>query len=322
MKKINLILIILILFLGGFVVFNQLSKDDSNQVDDAPLTTDDNYTQERQVGLSEPLPAEETKLTEVELFKHIKSKRYLENTYMALEYSKVNNKQLLDTLKTYTTDETTMKPEDAAKLIEIHEKTFLNRYLKVFVSTPDEELLELNNEMRRLFFQMKTGFDTLHAYGSVPLTSMTPEEAVKAVGEDAEGEVSSAVESGATGTSGEQGDGTTTNVDINNIPITQSTKPAEPVYDINVIIQGIKQLEEAEALVSSALKKLGIADIVIEQQWLRAGISESDLTQIMDKTNIVNPELSESDSFGTEEETTREDSLSEETLSEETFSED
>lgn len=296
MKKINIFLMILVLVLGGFILVKQFLPD-SPEVADVPPVVDEVTGEVREVGLSEPESAESTKISEVELHKHIKNKRYLENTYMALEYSNVNNKQMIDTLKAYSEDNTRMKPEDVADLIQIHEKTFLNRYLKVFVSSPDVEMLELNSEMRRIFYQMKVGFDDLHAYGAVPL----PQTGAPAEGQEgappAEGQTAPAA-----GAVGSAEPSTTSGT---NQPVSLKQEKREPVYEMNDILSGIQKLEEANAYVAEALKLLGLADIEIEKQWLKAGISESDLNEIMDKTNIVNPDLSEVEAFGTEEETNR-----------------
>lgn len=296
MKKINIFLMILVLVLGGFILVKQFLPE-TPEVADVPPVVDEGTGEVREVGLTEPESAESSKISEVELHKHIKNKRYLENTFMALEYSGVNNKQMIDTLKAYSEDNTRMKPEDVAELIQIHEKTFLNRYLKVFVSTPDVEMLELNSEMRRIFYQMKVGFDDLHAYGSVPI----PQTAEPVEGEEgappAEGQTAPAAD--ATGTAAPAATSGT------NQPISLKTEKREPVYEMNDILSGIQKLEEADAYVAEALKLLGLADIEIEKKWLKAGISESDLNEIMDKTNIVNPDLSEVEAFGTEEETNR-----------------
>lgn len=306
MKKINLFLLVLVLVLGVFILAKQFMPKDT-EVTDAPPVVDESVDV-REVGLSDPESPEATKISEVELHKHIKNKRYLENTYMALEYSKVNNKQMIETLKAYADDNTKMKPEDVTELIQIHEKTFLNRYLKVFVSSPDSELIELNTEMRRIFYQMKIGFDELHSYGAIPIakSSTSPEGAVDAEGnpvEPPEGQTAPAA--GATGTTG-----TSSPTTSSTQPTTMTaTVPSEPVYEMNDILLGIQKLEEAESYVNEALKLLGLADIEIEKQWLAAGISESDLNEIIDKTNIVNPDLSEDTSFGTEEEESREDNL-------------
>lgn len=298
MKKVNIFLMILVLVLGLFIIVKQFLPE-SSEVADVPPIVDEETGEVREVGLSEPESAESTKISEVELHKHIKNKRYLENTFMALEYSSVNNKQMIDTLKAYSEDNTRMKPEDVAELIQIHEKTFLNRYLKVFVSAPDAELLELNSEMRRIFYQMKVGFDNLHAYGSVPLPKST--ESVEGAEGTSSTEGKTAPAANATGSAGS----TSTPASGTNQPISLKVEKREPVYEMSDILAGIQKLEEADAYVAKALKSLGIADVAIEKKWLKAGISESDLNEIMDKTNIVNPSLSEVDSFGTEEETTR-----------------
>lgn len=312
MKKINIILLVLILVLGGFILVSQLTKGkDTSDVDfNTSLSepSEDEYTGGTStVGFEETKPTEETKITEIELHNQIKDKRFLENTYMALEYNKVNNKTLINTLKTFVDDETTMKEEEVTQLILLHEKTFLNRYMKVFVSTPSDDLLELNNEMRRVFFEMKLAYDTLHQYGvmydpnAVNTTFINDDGTVGA----GEGEVSDAASSGAV-SSDQQAE--MPEYDINGIPITKkSTKEAN--YDINVIREGIQKLERAETLVYDALKKMGSADILIEQKWLKAGLSEGEITEVMNKTNIVNPDLSEKDSFGKSNETSRSESL-------------
>lgn len=312
MKKLNIVLLVLILGLGGFILVSQLLGKDSEEVsfDETPLVEESSYTEGTStVGFEETKPTEETKITEIELHNQIKDKRFLENTYMALEYNKVNNKTLINTLKTFVDDPTTMKEEDVTQLILLHEKTFLNRYMKVFVSTPSEDLTDLNNEMRRVFFEMKLAYDTLHQYG----VFYDPNATASTVSVDSDGnvledgEISSAAESGTVANAETE---QLPEYDINGIPL-NTTVQREPNYDINLIREGLQKLEQSEHLVYDALKKMGLADIEIEKKWLAAGLSQGELVDVMDKTNIVNPDLSEKDSFGKEKEKTREDSLSE-----------
>lgn len=312
MKKLNIILLVLVLGLGGFILVSQLLGKDSEEVsfEDTPLVEEDSYTEGTStVGFEETKPTEETKITEIELHNQIKDKRFLENTYMALEYNKVNNKTLINTLKTYVDDPTTMKEEDVTQLILLHEKTFLNRYMKVFVSTPSEDLLDLNNEMRRVFFEMKLAYDTLHQYGVYYDPNATQSDiSIDSEGNVLdEGEISGAAESGTVANNETQ---ELPQYDINGIPL-NTTVVREPNYDINFIREGLQKLEQSERLVYDALKKMGLEDIEIEKKWLAAGLSQGELTDVMDKTNIVNPDLSEKDTFGTEETKNREDSLSE-----------
>lgn len=295
MKKLNLFLLILVLVLGVFILVKQFLPSGSNEPD-VPSEVTQPVDDTREVGLSEAKSPEETKISETELHKHVKNKRYLDNTYMALEYSKVNNAQLADTLKAYMDDNTKMKPEDVSALIEIHEKTFLNRYLKVFVSAPDAEMQELNSEMRRIFYQMKLGFDSLRKYGAIPVAP------APAVGEDGQPIDPATVDPNAAPAEGGEGTAPATTPAY--------TGPAEPKYDLNDIRIGLQQLEQVQPLVEDALAKLGKEDIKIEIKWVEAGISESDLLEVMDKTNIANPELSEDTSFGEEDSETREETLS------------
>lgn len=280
MKKINIFLFILIFVIGGVILFKQLAPEP-----DETLSPSEPVGEQREVGLAEPKSPEETKLSEAELQKHIKSKMYLESTFMALEYSKVNNVEMMSNLKGYLDDNSKMKKEDVVKLIDIHEKTFLNRYLKVFVSSPDPELNELNSKMRRIFYQMKVGFDTLDTYGTIPVEVPTTEPTGEG---DVPPEGEAISEDAAPAPAGNQP-----------TSLHDRKKPAEPKFDNNDLQLGIQQLEQVAPLVEEALKELGIQDIKIEKAWLRAGISESDITGVIDKSNAITPTL-EGDSVESE----------------------
>lgn len=258
MKKINIFLIILILVLGSFLVYKQLQPktielDPSNEaINGIEVITEEN--QSSTIGIETDLTDKKI-IPEHELIQEIKNKRYLESTFMALEYSKVNNKELVNSLKSYLDNNSTMTEEDVVRLIETHEKTFLNRYLKVFVMNPDESLFELNSEVRRVFYQMKDGFETLKNYKVIIPTEVS-----------VEGEDSSQ---------------------------TTSTEKNEQTYDSSKLQQGIQKLESVYSLVDDALILLAEEDIKVEEKWLSYGLTEKDIFDVIDKTNGTLPVLEE-----------------------------
>lgn len=254
--------------MGGILLYKQLAPKSDTEVAPSVPTGE-----QREVGLSEPKSKEETKISEEELQKQIRNKTYLESTFMALEYSKVNNVEMMNTLKGYVDDNSKMKKEDVVQLIDIHEKTFLNRYLKVFVSSPDPELTELNSKMRRIFYQMKVGFDTLDAYGAIPVEVPTTAPA-----EGTEGEVPP---------EGEAITNETPSTGSQPTSLHDTVKPAEPKFDNNDLMLGLQQLEQVSELVDEALKDLGVQDIKIDKKWLDSGVSESDIVEVIDKSNAV-----------------------------------
>ena len=255
MKKINVFLIILILVFGTYLVYNQLSNRQSepNIADNSQEQIDiDEEIEGPHNNAARPLVAEKEPLiiSERDLIRQINNKKFLEETFMALQYSKINNEQLIDTLKAFLDDNNRMKPEDVVRLVDIHERTYLNRYLRVFVMTTDEEMHSLNSEMRRLMYQMKASYDILSAYGeSDPKLGFS---------------------------------------DIDNDRPVNRARKDERVFDINKLRQGIHELETANMFINEALQKLGEEDIKIERKWMDANLSENDILEVLDKTNISN----------------------------------
>lgn len=255
MKKLNIILIVLIFLVGGFLLFSQLNgrKPVEENSGIKPNTEETNpINEETTVVGVRPVAEEKDTLSEEQLIMDIKNKKYLESTFMALEYTKINNAQLASTLKGYLENNTKMKPEDVVNLIEIHEKTFLNRYLKVFVMSPTSEYNYLNKEMRRIFYQIKNGFDIINKYEVLPVAKDT------------------------TDTNGVVEVGASANV--------KSSKE-EVTYDPNAISTGINQLLSVESHINDALNKLGVVDTEIETRWVEYGLTEHEILEILNNTN-------------------------------------
>lgn len=249
---INIFLLIIALVAGGYMLYKNLFNKAEQAITDIKdeMETVTGPMEEIDKILDGSSNISNGEISEEELIRQIKNKRYLENTYLALQYSKVNNRELRTTLKNYLDDNTQMKPKDVSHLIDLHERTFLNRYLKVFVITPDEELHDLNSKMRRIFYQMKLGFDTLNQYSNESDSIVNPKDKERPL-----------------------------------------YKEPDVDYKPENIRQGISQLESADSLVDEALEELGRVDVVIERQWLESGLSESDITDIIDKTNVIQPNL-------------------------------
>lgn len=263
MKKVNIFLIILILVFGGYLLYYQISSRNNTEKDtqiSQEQEGNDTVITDIIENRKAPEPKNPLVIPEEELIKQIKNKEYLESTYMSLEYSKINNTQLVNTLTDYVSDGTNMKPEDISSLIDIHEKTFLNRYLKVFVMAPDSELYSMNSQMRRILYQMKSAYDTLSSYGGKKNTAILTEGTEGAPQEPAE-------------------------------PTPSSEEEIE--YNIEDIRTGIQQLEQVNLLVDEALETLGKEDIEIEQKWLETNVTESDIVEVIDKSNSMSIEDSE-----------------------------
>lgn len=312
MQKNKRILILAIIIVAVGVIFAgmYLKKDSGGQPTTQPMTIDEESTVKNPEMKHEPM-------TEVELASTVKSKRYIENAYMALEYSKVSNMKLIEALEAYVEDPTRMKEEEVLALITSYEKSFLNRYLKVYITSPDVDLTDLNYELRRTFFGMKVGFDELKLYGNIPQENSlvvngegqleVPEEPTK------EGDESAQVdENFVENNKQEQTEKPKTEYDINGIPINKEEKEKkEPVYDIEIIKNGLEKLKKAQTFVNAALKEAGLVDIEIEKKWISAGIQENDVLEMMDKTNAVDSTYSEKE-VGEYTPPTREESLSDE----------
>jgi len=273
MKKTNIFLIVLIFIIGIYLLYTNLFKPEESQVENTNVTAIEVNNETNSLNENgNPTPVnDDLKLTQEQISQQIKNKKYLEDTFMALEYSKVNNVELRSQIQAFIDDNSQMKPEDMAVLIKLHEKTFLNRYLKVFVDVPDKDLTELNSEMRRIFYQIKSGFDILHGFGSVALD-------VPVTTNNGDGTAVSEVNLDGNDSN------TTTSQPSTSV---KGSKKNEPNYDINLLRNGLQQLSSTDELVNDALKKLGSEDILIEKEWIKANLSEGDITDAIDTSNSV-----------------------------------
>lgn len=253
MKKLNIFLIILIIVFGSYLIYHQLSNRNPEPVQISEQQQEQTTNDKKDEGRVSPSDRDIIKdkkviIPEKDLLVQVNNKNFLEETYMALEYSKINNEQLISTLKAFVDNNNRMQPDDVIRLIEIHEGTFLNRYLKIFVMNVNSDLSSVNAEMRRLFYQMKAAYDVLSAYGSRdPLLGYSEID--------------------------------------HDRPVNRALKD-ERTYDINKLKQGIHELELANQIVDEALEKLGKEDIKIERVWIDANLSEKDILNVLDKTNI------------------------------------
>lgn len=310
-KKINITLLVLILVFGGFLLYRQLMGSPEKQTS--------SVGQSQTVSLENNGPQQ--KIDEKTLKEDITNKRYIEQSYMALEYSKVNNKDLIKQIKAFVDGTSKAKAADIADLINIHEKTFTNRYMKVFVSGHTEELASLNKDMLAEFYQMKRGFDTLHSFGRI----IDPnKEATVSQGQAADGQQATANPNAAgaqpqsatqsatanpnstekpTTTGGAATDlagsttgaaanaGNTGQKDWETTIVTGKHKKPAPNFDKSILSKGIGEMEKAGTMVDNALEKAGKLDMGIEKRWMKAQLSEERILQVLDKSNAVKPKI-------------------------------
>lgn len=167
-----IIFVILGCFTAGYVLFSSHNKNNSqvaqNDSTDQTIATETITTREILEGKT-PVA-----ISDDELISQIKNKRYLESSYMALEYSKISNIKLIEVLKNYIEDSNGMQPEDIKEIISLHEKTFLNRYLKVYILTVDKtidtKMADVDAEMKNALFQIKAAYANFSAYGRDAVT--------------------------------------------------------------------------------------------------------------------------------------------------------
>lgn len=259
-KKIILLLIILSLVLGSFVLVWQLflNKPQQEVVVETPTET----VQEAQLSvttrdiLAERQP---TIISDDDLLAQIKNKKYLESSYLALEYSKISNTKLIEVLKNYLEDNLGTKPEDIREIIDLHERTFLNRYLKIYVLTPDSSIQEVDSDVKNALYQMKSAYSTFAAYGR---KGLSPEQ----------------IEAQANASADE--------------PVTFDYSEMDPQFDDSSLKLGVQALENANTYVNGVLQKIGETDIEIEKAWIDAQITSDDLTEVLNQTNVVYDDLS------------------------------
>lgn len=259
-KKIILLLIILSLVLGSFVLVWQLflNKPQQEVVVETPVET----VQEAQLTvttrdiLTERQP---TIISDDELLSQIRNKKYLESSYLALEYSKISNTKLIEVLKNYLEDNLGTKPEDIREIIDLHERTFLNRYLKIYVLTPDANIQEVDSDIKNALYQMKSAYSTFAAYGR---KGLSPEQ----------------IEAQANASADE--------------PVSFSYSEMDPQFDNSSLKLGVQALENANTYVNGVLQKIGQKDIEIEKAWIDAQITSEDLTEVLNQTNVVYDDLS------------------------------
>jgi len=166
MRKVNFFLVVVALTLGAYLLHTQVFQEPAGVPLPAPPPQ-----------VVEPEPQV---MTEELLIVQVRNKRFIESAYLALLYSKASNEQLLESLQAYLDENSKMTPEDVATLIEIHEKTFLNRHLKVFVTVPDPSIESVNASARRALHQIGLAYDTLREYGEKP-QPVVPEPGVTPV---------------------------------------------------------------------------------------------------------------------------------------------
>lgn len=171
MKKVFIFLTIIFVVLGcftlGFLLLSPNDKDDivaTTQQSTTPVATAETVTTRDILAPKQP-----TIISDDELIAQIKNKRYIESSYMALEYSKISNTKLIDVIKNYIEDSNGMQPEDIKEIVSLHEKTFLNRYLKVYILTVDKTIdptmSEVDAAMKNALFKMKSAYSSFGAYG-------------------------------------------------------------------------------------------------------------------------------------------------------------
>ena len=167
-----IIFVVLGCFTCGYLLFS--NKDDKQTVatteTTTPIATAETVTTRDILKEKEPII-----ISDDELIAQIKNKRYLESSYMALEYSKISNAKLIEVLKNYIEDSNGMQPQDIKEIVELHEKTFLNRYLKVYILTVDKtidtNMKDVDTKMKNALYQMKSAYATFAAYGRDKITT-------------------------------------------------------------------------------------------------------------------------------------------------------
>ena len=274
MKKINIFLIILVLVLGSFLLYHFFSKSNSSQSSiipksTKPATTQSNTTGKNDISRVVDVNSQKITISEADLTIQVQNKRFLESSYLSLEYSKINNQKLEATLKAYIDNNSKMKKEDITSLIDIDNGTFTNRYLKVFVETPDKNLADLNSSVRRILYQMKTAYDTLSLYGKKPIPAPKKQAAQQGqpvtVAPNAENSNNKQVPP-------QKKEGT-------------ATKSNEPVYDMSDLKKGLATLQQTDILIDKVLQNVGNEDVKIETSWVLAKIDTKTISSIMDKSN-------------------------------------
>lgn len=170
MKKVFIFLTIIFVVLGCFTLgFLLLSPNDKDTVATTQQVSTPVATAETVTTRDILAPKQPTIISDDELIAQIKNKRYIESSYMALEYSKISNTKLIDVIKNYIEDSNGMQPEDIKEIISLHEKTFLNRYLKVYILTVDKSIdptmSEVDKSMKNALFKMKSAYSSFSAYG-------------------------------------------------------------------------------------------------------------------------------------------------------------
>lgn len=259
-KKVIALILILVLLLGGFVLVMQLFKPNT-EVEKNTVEQETTTSQTQQVTITSREILEERQpiiISDDDLIAQIKNKRYLESSYLALAYSKISNQKLIDVLKNYLEDNLGTKPEDIREVLDLHEKTFLNRYLKVYVLTPDSSIQETDSEVKNALYQMKSAYSTFSAYGR---KGLSPEQI-------AEQENASS-----------------------DAPVTFDYSELKPQYDENNLKLGIQALESANTYVDEVLQKVGLEDIAIEKAWIDAQITSEDLTEVLNQSNAISNNL-------------------------------
>lgn len=167
-KKILIFLAIIFVVLGCFTLgFKLLSPKKQEVVQEevkTEIATAETVTTRDILKEKEPVI-----ISDDELIAQIKNKRYLESSYMALEYSKISNAKLIEVLKNYIEDSNGLQPQDIKEVIDLHEKTFLNRYLKVYILTVDKTIdptmADVDAKMKNALFKIKSSYASFAAYG-------------------------------------------------------------------------------------------------------------------------------------------------------------
>lgn len=261
-KKVLALIMILVLVLGGFALVYQLFKPKETA---KPVVQEETKTVQQTTVTTREILEERQPIiiSDDDLLAQIKNKRYLESSYLALVYSKISNQKLIDVLKNYLEDNLGTKPEDIRTVLDLHEKTFLNRYLKIYVLTPDASIQEVDAEVKSALYQMKSAYSTFAAYGR---KGLSPEQI-------AEQENASS-----------------------DAPVTFEYSELKPQYDESNLKLGVQALENANTYVDSVLAKVGAKDIEIEKAWMDAKITSDDLTEVLNQSNSISDNLTLEDS--------------------------
>lgn len=106
---------------------------------------------------------------EVKLEEQIKTKNYVEQSFISLEYSKISLENLKEEIMRYLSlkDDKKEEYEDGfVKILELNKETFFNRYMKVFLQFPsvENDVKDLDISVKEILYNIKEGYVEIDKY--------------------------------------------------------------------------------------------------------------------------------------------------------------